>query len=74
MVGNRNELRVERLLQAFKIFDGISKHVLVIEAILEGVAAVLLSEVAGIKEIVVAPLFIGCISIPETTGISVDHS
>ena len=74
MVGNRNELRIERLLQSLEVFDGILEHVFVIKTILEGIAAVLFGEVAGIKEVIVAPLFIGGIPVPETSSIPVENS
>ena len=74
MVGNRNELRIERLLQSLEVFDGILEHVFIIKTILEGIAAVLFGEVASIKEVIVAPLFIGGISIPETSSIPMENS
>ena len=45
MIGNRDILSIERLLQVFQVFDGIFQHNLVIQAVLEGVGVVLLGEV-----------------------------
>ena len=74
MIGNRNELGIKRLLHVFQVLDRILQHDLVVESILEGVGIILLGKVGGIKEVMVAPLFVGCITIPEAPGIPVEDS
>ena len=34
---------------------------------------ILLGKIGGIKEVMVAPLFVGCITVPEASGISVEN-
>ena len=45
MIGNRNELRIKRLLHVFQVLDRILQHDLVVESILEGVGIILLGKV-----------------------------
>ena len=58
----------------FQILDGIFQHDLVVQAVLEGVSLVLFGEVGGIKEIIVAPLLVGGVAVPEAASISMENS
>ncbi len=71
VVGDGNELSIKRLLHVFQVLYGILQHDLIIKSILEGVGIILLGKIRGIKEVMVAPLFVGCITVPEASGISV---
>ena len=54
----------------FQVFNGIFQHNLIVQAVLEGVGVVLFGKVRRVEEIVVTPLFVGCISVPEASCIS----
>ena len=58
----------------FQILDGIFEHNFIVQAILEGVGLVLLGKVRRIEEIVIAPLLVGRVAVPETTCISMENS
>ena len=58
----------------FQIFDGIFEHNFIVQAILEGVGLVLLGKVGRIEEIIIAPLLVGSVTVPETTCISMENS
>ena len=58
----------------FQIFDGIFQHNLVVQTILEGVGVVLLGKVRRIEEIVITPLLVSCITVPEASSVSVENS
>ena len=57
----------------FQIFDGIFEHNFIVQAILEGVGLILLGKVRRIEEIIIAPLLVGCVAIPEATCISMEN-
>ena len=64
MVGNGNELRIKRLLQMFKIFNGISEKQLVFDTVLGQILRIGIV-IARIKEILVAKILIDVVAIPK---------
>ena len=74
VIGHRDILGIKRLLQVLQILDRIFYHDFIIQTILERIATVLLSKIGCVKEVLVAPLFVGCISIPEGSDIAVKDS
>ena len=73
VVGNGNELRIKRLLQMFKIFNGISEKQLVFDTVLGQILRIGII-IARIKEILVAKVFINVVAIPKRARISVKYS
>ena len=57
----------------FQILDGIFEHNLIVQAILEGVSLILLGKVRRIEEIIIAPLLVSGVAIPETACISMEN-
>ena len=74
VIGYRDILGIKRLLQMLQILDRIFHHDFIIQTILERIATVLLGKIGSIKEVLVSPLFVGCISIPEGPDITVKDS
>ena len=64
VVGNGNELRIKRLLQMFKIFNGISEKQLVFDTVLGQILRIGIV-IARIKEILVAKILIDVVAIPK---------
>ena len=73
MVGNGDELRVERLLQLFKVFNTSRQHQFILHTIFQA-GIISFIEVTGIKEIIVSHILINIVTIPETTNITVENS
>ncbi len=64
MVGNGNEFCIERLLQMFKILDGIPEKQLVLDAVLGQVFRIGVI-IARIKEVLVAEILVDIVAVPE---------